>query len=141
MRLVRLVYASTVIPTVEPKDVESILDVAREKNRELGLTGFLCFDGKVFVQWIEGPRSAVNLLYQSIMVDWRHENLTLLDYCEVDERTFPDWDMGFVSTELMDEDLVLKYSGSRSFEPFAMSARSVRSFLVDFARRRGPNRE
>ena len=135
MRLVRMIYASKVTDSVDSSDIKAIADTAVEKNAELGLTGLLCYNGEVFVQWLEGPRDAVNELYATILRDWRHERITILDYSEVDERVFHDWGMGFIPAEEFGADLVMKYSASAKFEPFIMSAESVRRFMVEFGSR------
>mgnify|MGYP001548538738 CR=1 FL=1 len=137
MRLVRLVYASKATKSMELKDLGEIHKAARGKNAELGITGLLCYDENVFVQWLEGPRDAVNELYTTILRDWRHDRITLLDYGEVDQRQFQQWEMGFVSAKRIDHELVLKYSATTKFEPFSMSAKSVREFLIEFGEKQG----
>lgn len=132
MKMVRLIYASKSSPKMNLSDITKILRVARVKNLELGVTGLLCIEKSVFVQWLEGPRDAVNTLYATILKDERHERVTILDYSEVNERSFGNWEMGFVSPDHFDKRLVLKYSTSAHFEPFSMTSESVRLFLLEF---------
>ena len=49
------------------------------------------------LQCLEGPRDAVNTIYNLVAADKRHTNVTLLRYVEAWRRLFPVWDMGFTS--------------------------------------------
>mgnify|MGYP006278699355 CR=1 FL=1 len=139
MRLVRMIYASRATKSMELKDFGTIKEAARKKNSELGVTGLLCYDTDFFLQWLEGPRGAVDELYDTILRDWRHDRVTLLDFGEVDHRCFSHWSMGFVSSEHLDKELVLKYSATNKFDPYSMGAKSVRDFMIEFGRREAEN--
>lgn len=139
MRLVRLIYVSKTTPSTDLSDLSGLLKKARSKNEELGITGLLCHDREYFVQWLEGPRAAVNELYNTILRDYRHGEVTILEYSEVHQRNFGEWAMGYVYSAHIDKDLVLKYSPTARFDPFEMSAESVRHFLMDFGKRQHEN--
>ena len=59
--LVRLLYASRAVDA-SPAAIEAILTQSRQHNPGSGITGILCYGGGVFLQAIEGGRSAVNEL-------------------------------------------------------------------------------
>src|SRR5450830_398431 len=63
--LVRLLYASRVVDN-SPAAIDAILAQSRQHNPGSGITGVLCYGGGIFLQAIEGGRSAVNELYGHI---------------------------------------------------------------------------
>ena len=77
--LVRLLYASR-SEGVTQETIEAILAQSRRHNPANGITGILCHSGDVFMQVLEGGRSAVNALYREICKDPRHDAVTLLHY-------------------------------------------------------------
>jgi len=88
MYLVSLVYASTKSPDWCDNDIYEILTHAEAYNSQSDITGVLCFNGEIFLQCLEGSRSVINALYRKIQNDKRHDNVMLLDYKEISERSF-----------------------------------------------------
>ncbi|WP_455210151.1 BLUF domain-containing protein [Kaarinaea lacus] len=129
MFLVRLIYASKVAPRIGPEDIESILACARRHNAKLGVTGLLCFSQDYFLQCLEGARSQVSTVYQTILRDPRHDGIVLLDYKEIVKREFAQWSMGYIPTTALMKQTVLQYGGSDEFDPFKMSGESAQAFL------------
>lgn len=125
MFLTRLVYVSTKTDLCKTADIEDILTVARNKNTKSGLTGMLCFNSQYFLQCIEGSRSAINSTYHKILNDKRHSKVVMLDYKEIATREFNDWSMGYTPESSFSAPLILKYSGSKEFNPYGMSAESA----------------
>ena len=78
--LVRLLYASRAVDT-SPAAIEAILTQSRQHNPGSGITGVLCYGGGVFLQAIEGGRSAVSELYGHIQKDSRHTKPQPLQRC------------------------------------------------------------
>jgi len=61
-KIKQIVYISKATSGLERKDVEDILESARDKNQGLDITSFLLFNGKSFVQLLEGaPEDVSNL--------------------------------------------------------------------------------
>jgi hypothetical protein len=56
----------------------AILRKSKANNPALGVTGVLCFSEGIFLQVLEGGRSAVNRLYNRIAADDRHTQVELL---------------------------------------------------------------
>ncbi len=77
-------------------DLEQIITTSRRNNARHGVTGFLMFDGAYFAQALEGGRAAVTHTYNRIAGDLRHLNMHLISCMDVQERLFPNWDMGLV---------------------------------------------
>jgi len=130
MLLVRLIYASRLKRKTGPDDIEAILAAARERNEREGITGMLCFTTDYFIQCLEGPRSAVNALYRDIMADPRHEEALLLDYREIAARDFEYWAMAYVGPGEINQDILLKHSRARTFDPYTMTAASAHALLL-----------
>ncbi len=128
--LVRLLYASRA-EAVTPEMIDQILVRSRAHNPALGITGILCHGGDVFMQVLEGGREAVNTLYNQIVSDPRHQQVTLLHYEEIRERRFAGWTMGQVNLARVNPSLVLKYSPRPELDPFETSGPIAMALLED----------
>jgi len=129
--LVRLLYASRAHESVDAEQLAGILRQCKENNPKRGVTGVLCFSGGIFLQALEGGRTAVNQLYHRIASDCRHRDVTLLSYEETRERRFASWWMGQVSLARVNSSLVLKYSESTELDPFSLPGGVCLSLLED----------
>jgi Sensors of blue-light using FAD len=129
--LVRLLYASRAAEPVTPELVDSILRSSHEHNPKLGITGVLCYGGDVYMQVLEGGRSAVNNLYNTIVRDSRHREVMLLKYGEIAERRFAGWTMGHVNLKKINPSLLLKHSELPELDPFAVTGGASMALLED----------
>lgn len=89
----RLLYISTVRSEIDAVALEAIVNSARIANRAKGLTGLLVFDGRRFLQYLEGDETAVHALYTKIKADPRHYAVVTLRESHGNNRQFADWDM------------------------------------------------
>ncbi|MBY0453644.1 MAG: BLUF domain-containing protein [Burkholderiaceae bacterium] len=128
--LVRLLYASRVVDD-SPAAIEDILAQSRQHNPGCGITGILCYGGGIFLQAIEGGRSAVNALYGQILHDARHEDVQLLHYEEIAERRFGGWTMGQVNLSKINHSILLKYSETPELDPYAVSGKVSLALLEE----------
>lgn len=119
--LVRLMYASRANPAVDQDELIAILRKSKANNPSQGVTGVLCFSEGIFLQALEGGRSAVNKLYNRIATDSRHTQVELLSYEEIGERRFAGWSMGQVNITRLNPALLLKYSERPTLDPYAVS--------------------
>ena len=124
--LVRLLYASRAASGVDADALAAILKRSREHNPKVGVTGVLCFcaNSHVFMQVLEGGRGQVSKLYNEIAHDRRHNDVALLSYEEIGERSFASWSMGQVNMSRLNPALVLKYSESAQLDPYAVSGQA-----------------
>ena len=129
--LVRLTYASRASHPVSAELIREILDSSQRNNPGQGLTGILCCNADIFLQALEGPREAVNALYNRLADDTRHKDLTILDYEEIDARHYGNWSMGWAGARQANRALFLKYSSSDRFDPFSMSAAQISGMLQE----------
>ena len=121
--LVRLMYASRAVGAVDHEELVAILRKSKTHNPQVGVTGVLCFSGGIFLQVLEGGRSAVNQLYNRIAADPRHTQVELLGYEEIGERRFAGWAMGQVDMARLNPALLLKYSECAKLDPYAVSGK------------------
>ena len=130
--LVRLMYASRAVPPVDQEELVAILKKCRAHNPKIGITGLLCLclTERIFLQVLEGGRSAVNQLYNRIASDPRHADVELLSYEEISERHFAGWSMGQVNLARLNPALLLKYSECAKLDPYAVSGK-VSAALFD----------
>ncbi len=131
--LVRLLYASRAASTVDADALSVIFKQSKANNPKLGVTGVLCCTGGVFMQVLEGGRSAVNQLYHRIARDPRHSDVVLLGYEEISERNFACWSMGQVSLARLNPALLMKYSETAALDPYAVSGAASMALFRELA--------
>ena len=121
--LKRLIYSSRVYRDGNEYMMTTILDTARRKNAEVGITGMLLFGDGTFIQVLEGPQKAVDGLLSVIKKDTRHTNLDVLYEEMVDDRVFADWSMAY---RVMTPERLEKFNGHLGIED--------RTDLINFLR-------
>lgn len=91
--LKQLVYTSTAM--IEPQVIltPAFIERLQVKNRQLGITGTLAWRKNQFMQIIEGPSSAINRLFGTILRDPKHRDIVLVSERIIAEREFPNWNM------------------------------------------------
>jgi hypothetical protein len=90
-----LIFWSRRTAALGRSDVSRIVEHARTRNRALGVTSLLTFDGENFCQLLEGEAATVDLLAETIAGDRRHDNFVVLYRSRRDGRRFPKWPMAF----------------------------------------------
>ncbi len=129
--LVRLMYASRTSEDFNTQQLQAIMQKSRESNPGAGITGVLCYSEGIFMQVLEGGRSAVNVLYRRILSDPRHRDVELLCYEEIQERRFAGWSMGQVNMSRLNPGLLLKYSETATLNPYAVSGQVSMALFQD----------
>jgi hypothetical protein len=90
----QLVYISSVRRQATV-DAATILSASRRNNARARVTGLLFFDGKRFLQALEGEEGAVDDTFARIQRDDRHHALVVLSSRTVDTREFGEWAMAY----------------------------------------------
>jgi hypothetical protein len=129
---VRLVYYSEATRDMSLLDIQSILEVARENNKKQGLCGMLCYESLWFLQTLEGDRDELNQLFLHISKDERHENVVIVSYEEIDERTFTSWNMGYAGSSSVFKE-ALQSIGEDEFSPEEMTPQQCLDFLIQLS--------
>jgi len=132
MYLTRLIYYSQ-YEHVDEEGIERITKEASAHNKENGITGALFAENGYFFQCLEGGRSAVNQTYNRIIEDERHFHCTLLSFKEIDERIFPEWDMGHIPRNNLDYLAYFRYGTGHDFQPDQLSLASAEAMLKSIA--------
>ena len=100
MLVCRLVYKSeTSWDLLSNKILRDLATKAETNNSSQSISGLLILSGETFLQVLEGPSDAVNPLYQKIIKDERHHDVTLISYEQVASRCFEDWSMRVVELD------------------------------------------
>lgn len=85
-------YISTA-PSLSREDVDDILASSQRNNSMIGVTGLLLYNGRNFLQLLEGEESELVSLMMKITHDPRHTGISMVDRRLVRERVCPDWAM------------------------------------------------
>jgi hypothetical protein len=95
----QLIYTSAARPGLSEDDVFRIVQQAGRNNPSGDITGFLVFQNGRFLQLIEGPLMALEMLMAQLAQDDRHRDLRILSHLPIWERSFPAWRMRRVGVE------------------------------------------
>ncbi len=144
--LLRLVYASRInfepSATGDQMDpvVADILRQSRRNNEPREIGGVLCCGDGYFFQCLEGERSVVENLYDRLLRDDRHRDVTLLSKRPVRQRMFQLWSMKFMNVDRRIRRM-LEVDRLEAFEPHQFSDLMVDRLLEelrDASERRRP---
>lgn len=91
--MIRLVYASQLLPTTTDQVIDEIVRRAAEFNQTQGITGLLAVENGKVCQALEGEAAKVDALYEAIRRDPRHHGVLLMDRREIDAPHFKSWGM------------------------------------------------
>ncbi|MFN8577859.1 MAG: BLUF domain-containing protein [Candidatus Sericytochromatia bacterium] len=106
--LYKLIYSSRENIKFTDDVLKAILDKANKHNSKNDITGvFLYIDGNI-IQLLEGEKDDIEALFERISKDNRHKNIKVLIKGSAEERTFPEWYMGFKSMNYSDYSEYLK---------------------------------
>ena len=104
--LIGVVYRSRAAGLMTPLEIEQLLARARVRNARLGVSGMLLHSDTTFVQYLEGPDTAVHEVMASVSRDPRHEDIHILLDGPIERREFGQWSMGYVSMFASDRRLM-----------------------------------
>ncbi len=82
--------------TQSDAEISQILATARVNNSRHNVTGALLFNSGCFAQVLEGPRPAIEKIFERIQQDPRHGDVTVLECGDAETRDFPEWSMAHV---------------------------------------------
>lgn len=92
-----ITYRSEASRRPSRSDLEAMVAKARARNRSVGVTGMLLYDGGRFLQTLEGPPEALDQVWSSIRRDPWHGAIEVLSQHIVPARLFAGWDMQLYS--------------------------------------------
>lgn len=91
----QLTYHSIATGKITKEDLKSIMTSATKNNKKLGITGCLIYHNNFFLQILEGEKEVVLKLLDTIKLDDRNEQVTLLSTDESKDRLFTEWAMAY----------------------------------------------
>ena len=126
-----LIYASKPFG-FDQSALNGILVTAKTNNQRLQITGALICRSDLYLQFLEGPASEIDRVYQNICRDDRHVEVTLLAEGGAQARLFPDWAMRddpvhswMWSREEIADGALEKVSASEAFALFLRHAKEL----------------
>ena len=111
--------------------VDDILTKSRAKNPAAGITGNLIYHADLFLQLLEGPHSAVNELYETILADNRHADIVKLRDASFNRRLFASWAMKNEGHQswMLSRNEITRMSSDEALQLFDRLARENDQFL------------
>jgi hypothetical protein len=96
----QILYCSLATKLMREDELDALTQSAERLNRIDHITGMLMYGDGVFVQLIEGPRDAINDLWERILKDKRHYGVVQLYHRrEVEARVCDGWGMHYVERQ------------------------------------------
>lgn len=132
--MIELIYFSRVSPSLELPEVYKILKQSNSHNKASQITGALLFNTRYFLQVLEGNEQEVQILYQRIEADSRHQQVQLISRLPLERRNWAQWSMALVTPGVANQALMRKYCGTEEFDPIGLSASNARGLLQDLTR-------
>ena len=120
--LTRLLYVSKPVGHITTHVTASLLENSRVSNKKSEITGVLCQGSGIYMQVLEGERSAINALYSRIIADTRHQQVELLSFEEVDQRRYGQWSMALVQLSVDDPMVQMAHP---EFDPYSASSKDA----------------
>ena len=127
-RLFHLGYVSTETGDLGSSGMVELLKEARLTNTSRNITGLLLHRDRSFYQVLEGSEDVVRETFEGIEKDERHTAIDVLFEGAVEEREFPDWQMGFLNLDGVDIAALRGYSDVLTRED------NARDFLENLSR-------
>lgn len=101
LALYRLIYCSRQVAGPAGggphPELDAIAAGARPRNEREGVTGALLFTGTGYAHVLEGPRDALDRIFDHIAADPRHTEVTILSFTPTERRRFPDQSLAVVA--------------------------------------------
>jgi hypothetical protein len=94
-KIYQLLYLSQSSETFSMFRLDELLQKSRLNNKTLNITGLLIYNAGFFLQFLEGDKSNVQMLYKKIQNDSRHGKVKILYEQKEDKRIFNEWDMAY----------------------------------------------
>ena len=110
-----VLYCSHATELMTGEKLLQIVETSQQNNSRGGITGLLVYGGGMFLQWLEGPRPAVEALMATLSTDPRHETIVRLQVLDgLKERLYPSWVMRSVAPKEIREIMIDCLSRARS---------------------------
>ncbi len=88
-------YVSTA-PDMSREVLEDVLRSCSRNNERRNITGLLVYNGRNFMQLLEGAMVDLLWVMRRISADGRHSGLSVLEEVPIVSRACPDWTMRYI---------------------------------------------
>lgn len=95
-----IAYASSAVTKLDEASLNDLLELARVRNHNAGVSGLLLYADGNFMQYLEGAADLLSPIWKSIQRDSRHRGLYVLLDGETSEREFDGWSMAYGVADL-----------------------------------------
>ncbi len=131
----RLIYTSRFAGDGDVGEaLRTIVNASIQNNRLVDVTGFLLAGEGLFLQWLEGPATAVEETFARIALDKRHADLRTIADSPAERRKFRDWNMGQHRLGVIDQALLAEV-GLEVFNPAGLDAERAERLLTRIGER------
>lgn len=131
--LAHLIYCSVPATTLRATGLAQIVEHARARNRDSGITGMIACTDEAILQVLEGDIDAIAALYARIEKDTRHREVVLLAAVKAPRGRFWRWPMGFVRLGAEHGDLLVRHGGQACLAPLELDADAALDLLEALA--------
>lgn len=126
--LIHLGYISQATQLMRDRELDHLLERARERNEMNHITGMLLYAEGSFIQVLEGSASSVQQTFSMISADPQHKKIKVLFEEGLKSRHFHSWTMGF---RRLDADEIAKAPGMNHF---LQGSEPLSDFLIEQAK-------
>ena len=106
LRSILYVSDSALIFSSEQTQIHDLVHQSRVWNDSVEITGALVFTERHFVQFIEGPNTAIGDLFSKLLADRRHSRINVVQDTMADDRHFQGWSLAYSGPDaFIDRDL------------------------------------
>lgn len=127
--MLQLIYVSTATRSFEPSEIHDLVDQAATLNLRDGITGLLLFNGRNFLQLLEGESGRILDLMARLRADPRHDGITIVDQHLIAKPNCSDWGMRFVP---LNQEVARRKADLNATLPPSLAA-EARQLIVSFA--------
>jgi hypothetical protein len=135
----RLIYSSRFGPAMpheaaaQHAEIDRIMAVAVRNNAALDVTGLLLVHHGHFIQALEGAAPAVRAIYNRILPDPRHQDVTIINIGVATDRKFRNWQMCAWHLDPADSAILATLDLKGAFDPAALTASGALNLLTAVA--------
>jgi hypothetical protein len=127
----QIIYMSRVTAALSPTALALLLERARQRNEQAGITGALVYGQHQFMQVLEGEQPVIRELYNRILHDARHVAVFKLADKAIAERTFTTWSMAFRELTPGEFKALAGYHSPAEWEQTTALSSSVKAVLLE----------
>lgn len=92
----QLIYVSAATKPLAPAQLRELLVVARKNNHSVNVSGMLVYHDQCFLQVLEGPKIAVEAIFDRVATDPRHQQVKVLLRQGIEAKEFDEWSMAYI---------------------------------------------